>query len=304
VDAAIADFVADNPGVFYDPTDPANGILDIDGLTQEIIDISATHGFDAFKASLATKDGTGNASLIDVVLSNVWLNMAVSMGNGSDGLSIGEVQVGQNATLTTGNGDDTIIVVGLGGLAADGFTTFGPPTLAMNQFQLTTGDGSNAVVISLDWEGDPGYAPAYGIDAAVQNCIAANPSIASSLQAVDGELDAAAEAMLGSSSPQSLNASHAYLTIGNSAGAGTNVVTLSDILVSPSTIAGAATNRLSLNLGGGDDYVYFYDNAWDGAFADLNGGGGSNTLDENRGGNSGSDTTIVNFQTVIPDEAL
>ena len=173
----------------------------------------------------------------------------------------------------------------------------------MNSFTLTTGNGSNTVVISLDWEGDPGYVagPAYGIDAAMQALIGTNSAIAGTLQAVDIELDLAAEFMLSNGTMESLDASHVYLTIGTAAGTGANLVDLSDITISPSTPEAEATNRLNLNLGGGNDYVYFYDNVWDGAFADLNGGGGSNTLDENRGGNEGSDTTIVNFQTQVPD---
>ena len=131
----------------------------------------------------------------------------------------------------------------------------------------------------------------------------ADSAIAGTLQAVDGELDAAAQAMLASTNPQSLNASHAYLTIGNSAGTSANLVTLSDILVSPSTPEAEATDRLNLSMGGGNDYVYFYDNTWDGAFADLNGGGGKNTLNEYRGGNSGANLTVINF-TVIPDQTI
>ena len=151
-------------------------------------------------------------------------------------------------------------------------------------------------MISLDWLGDPGYAagPAYGIDAAVQNYIAGNSAIASTLQAVDEELDLAAQAMLASANPQSLNASHVTLAIGTS-GTGANLVTLSDILISPST---PVADSLQLSMGAGNDYVYFYDNTWDGAIADLDGGGGTNTLNEYRGGNSVTNLTVVHF-TVI-----
>ena len=61
---------------------------------------------------------------------------------------------------------------------------------------------------------------------------------------------------------------------------------------------------MNVLLGGGTDYLYFYDNTWDGAFADLNGGSGANTLDEYRGGNEGSNLTEINFQTVVPDQTL
>jgi hypothetical protein len=315
VDAAIADFVADNPSAFYDPTDagaPANGILDIDGLTQEITDISASDGFAAYKAAITTKDLAANASTIDISQSDVAATLAVTMGSGADGLFVSEVGVGTisgtgptggTATLKTGNGSDTIVIVGVGTLAA-GSVSGSAPTGQMNSFTLTTGSGPDSVVISLDWEGDPGYAagPACGIDAAMQGYVGTNPAIQDTVQAVDEELDAAAGAMLDSGNPQSLNVSHAYLTIGTPAGIGANVVELSDILVSPSSPGSSATNSLNVLLGGGDDYLYFYDNTSDGAVADLNGGGGNNTLDEHRGGNSGPNLTVVNFQTVIPDE--
>ena len=64
--------------------------------------------------------------------------------------------MGHNATLKTGNGDDTIVIVGVGGRDVDD-TTNGTPTAEMNQFTLTTGNGDNTVVVSLDWMGEPGY---------------------------------------------------------------------------------------------------------------------------------------------------
>jgi hypothetical protein len=316
VDAAIADFVANNPGVFFDPTgNDVGGVLDINDLTQEIIDITDTDGFEVYKATITTKDVAASTSIIDISQSDVVTTLTITMGNGSDGLFLSQDGVGivsggtgltgGTATIKVGSGNDTIVVVGVGTLGTEAVSGSAPDG-EMNSFTLTTGNGSNTVVISLDWEGDPGYTagPAYGIDATMQALIATAPgsTIASTLQGVDEELDAVAEYMLSNGTMESLDASHVYLTIGTAAGTGANLVDLSDITISPSTPEAEATNRLNLNLGGGNDYVYFYDNVWDGAFADLNGGGGTNTLDEYRGGNSGSDTTIVNFQTEVPDE--
>ena len=59
VDQAITDFVANTTGVFFDPTDegdPANGDLDIDNLTQEIIDISDVNELPVYKATITTKE--------------------------------------------------------------------------------------------------------------------------------------------------------------------------------------------------------------------------------------------------------
>ena len=86
-----------------------------------------------------------------------------------------------------------------------------------------------------------------------------------------------------------------YLTIGTAAGTSSNLVVLSDMTISPNTPEKEATNRLNVLLGGASNYLYFYDNVWDGAFVDLNGGKGTNTLDEYRGGNEGSNLTVVNF---------
>ena len=101
--------------------------------------------------------------------------------------------------------------------------------------------------------------------------------------------------MLSNGTTESLDASHVYLTIGTASGSSANVVTLSDITISPTLDEPQATNRLNLNMGGGDDYVYFYDNTWDGASASLDGGGGTNTLNEYRAGNSGGNSAIINF---------
>ena len=220
-------------------------------------------------------------------------------------VSGGTGPTGGTATIKVGSGNDTIVIVGMGTLAT-GDVSGSAPDGEMNSFTLTTGNGSNTVVISLDWEGDPGYiaGPAYGIDAAMQAVIAANPTVANTLQAVDEELDAVAEYMLSNGTQESLDASHVYLTVGNSAGTGANLVVLSDITISPSSPEAEATNRLNVNLGGGDDYLYFYDNVYDDAFADLNGGGGTNTLDEYRGGDEGSDFTEINFQNIVPDETF
>ena len=52
-------------------------------------------------------------------------------------------------------------------------------------------------MISLDWEGDPGYTgPAYGIDAAMQGYLGTNSNYADAIQAIDSQLDQEAETML------------------------------------------------------------------------------------------------------------
>ena len=212
--------------------DPANGVLDINDLTQEIIDISDTDGFEAYKATITTKDLAASATIIDISQSDVVTTLTITMGNGSDGLFLSQVGVGTvnggtgptggTATIKVGSGNDTIVIVGMGTLATEDASGSAPDG-EMNSFTLTTGNGSNTVVISLDWEGDPGYTagPAYGIDAAHAGLhrdeFRRSPN---TLQAVDEELDAAAEFMLSNGTQESLDASHVYLTIGNSAGSG------------------------------------------------------------------------------------
>ena len=129
VDAAIADFVAAHSGVFFDPSDegdPANGDLDINNLTQEIIDITDTDGFEVYKATITTKDVSASSSIIDIEESDVETTLTITMGNGTDGLFLSQVGVGLvsggtgltggNATLKTGTGSDTIVIVGVGTL--------------------------------------------------------------------------------------------------------------------------------------------------------------------------------------------
>ena len=262
VDAAIVDFVAAHPDVFFDPSVDA-GALDIENLRGEIRDLSDPSSFDAAKADFVTKDTATDVAVVDIALANVALDLTVTMGNGSDLLTISEVKVGHNATLKTGNGNDTIVVVGVGGRAIDD-TENGPPTAEMNQFALTTGNGDNTVVVSLDWMGEPGYVGGdYGIAAALEAYAAANPNIAGTLTALSGELELAAEAMLrNTAQPQSVDADIVQITTGT----GADRVTLSDICISTSL-----TNPLVVNLGAGDDVLFFYDNCWDG-YAKLNGG--------------------------------
>jgi hypothetical protein len=295
-DAAITDFVANNPGVFFDPTNPSSPGLDINDLVAKILDLSAPSSFDATKATFTTTDGvTGGGSIIDISLANVALSLSVTEGSAADDyLDINETKVGTTATVTQGNGaDDTAIIVGVGGRAA-GDTTNGTPTAEMTQFTLKVGNGTDdTVVVSLDYQGDPGYAygPAYGIAAADAAYIANNPSVANTIGAIDADLDFAAEAQLLSSSPYSLNADRVSITTGN----GGDLLTLSDICISTSL-----TNRLTVTLGTGDNYLYFYDNCWDG-FANLSGGGNSTTtLDEDRGGNTEDNITVVGFPNVVP----
>ena len=107
--------------------------------------------------------------------------------------------------------------------------------------------------------------------------------------------------MLSNGTPESLDASHVYLTIGTASRHQCESGHVVGHHHLPNSDEPQATNRLNVTLGGGDDYLYFYDNVFDGAFADLNGGKGSNTLDEYRGGNEGSNLTVINFATVVPD---
>ena len=108
-------------------------------------------------------------------LSFVAASADIYLLNGSDGLFLSEVQVGGlsgtgAATLKTGNGNDTIVVDGVGATGSEQSSgNYGlPPAGEMGTFSLTTGNGANTVVSSLDWLGDPGYSgPAYGIDAAM-----------------------------------------------------------------------------------------------------------------------------------------
>jgi hypothetical protein len=290
VDSALTDFVACHPGVFFDPSDPSSGGLDIENLRTEIRDIIDECGFMATKADFVTKDLDGENAVIDIALSNVLLDMTVTMGNGDDLLALSQMKVGHDATLKVGQGDNTIVVVGLGGRDADD-TTCGAPTAEMNSFLVTTGNGDNTVVISLDWMGEPGYALGdYGIDAAFQGFIPPNPL--TFLNAINTELDFAAQAMLDNSvNPYSVDAHKVQVTTGS----GADRVTLSDIFISPST-----TDRLYASLGAGDDILFFYDNNWDG-FANLNGGADEDTLDLHRGGNTENNITVINFENVIPE---
>lgn len=292
VDAAIVDFVASHPDVFFDPT-VETGTLDIENLRGEIRDIIDLCGFEAAKADFVTKDATGDVSRIDIALSVVTLDMTVTMGNGDDALAISETKVGNNLTLKTGNGDDTIIVVGVGGLVGSPSISeeCGPPIGEMNQFKLTTGNGDNTVVVSLDWMGEPGYVYGdYGILAAVEAYAVLHPEIAGSLYAVECELETAAEAMLASTTPLALDADYVQITTGS----GADRVTLSDICISTSL-----TNPLVVNLGAGDDILFFYDNCWDG-FAKLNGGTGDDILDLHRDNNTDSNLWVIGFETVVP----
>ena len=123
-DAAITDFVANHPGVFFDGSDPASGNLDIDDLLAEVLDLSSASSFDATKAIFVTKDTPDNASWMDISSANVELTMTVTMGGGDDFLAISEAKVGLPAgngvttvttglTVTLGNGDDTVIITGV-----------------------------------------------------------------------------------------------------------------------------------------------------------------------------------------------
>ena len=221
------------------------------------------------------------------------------MGDGNDGLFLSEVGVGTvsggtgpvggAATLKVGGGNDTIVIVGVGTLAA-GDSPGSPPDGEMGSFTLTTGNGNNDVLISLDWLGSEsdGYTagPAYGIDPAMQAYIATSSAIAGTLQAVDEELDSAAEVMLSNGTEESLDASHAYLTIGERHRDERGRIVGHHGLPKHARVGG--DEPFGRPPGGGADYLYFYDNAWDGAFVNLNGGKGAhNTLDEYRGGNEG-----------------
>ena len=296
-DAAITDFAANHPGVFFDPTNPSSPGLDIDDLINEILDLTAPSSFDVTKATFTTEDtASGAGSIIDISLANVASSLSVTMGNApGDYLDINQTKVGTTATVTQGNGaGDTVVICGLGGRAAGDITT-GPPTAEMTQFTLTVGNGTaDTVVVSLDYQGDPGYpyGPAYGIAAADAAYVADNPSVANTVGAIDADLDFAAEAMLNNTAnPSSVYADRVSIKTGN----GGDLLTLSDILISASL-----TNRLTVTLGTGDNYLYFYDNTWDGD-ANLSGGGnGNTTLDEDRGGNTDDNMTIVGFPNVVP----
>ena len=114
--------------MFFDPTDAGDpaGVLDIDNLTQEIIDISDTDGFEVYKATITTKDIAASSSIIDLEESDVVTTLTITMGNGTDGLFFSEVGVGivdggtgltgGTATLKVGSGSDTIVIVGMGTL--------------------------------------------------------------------------------------------------------------------------------------------------------------------------------------------
>ncbi len=295
--AAISDFVNNNPDVFFDPTNPSSSGLDINDLVAKILDLSAPSSFDATKATFTTTDGvTGGGSVIDISLANVALSLSVTEGSAAyDYLDINATKVGTTATVTQGNGDDdTAIIVGVGGRTGPDDTSNGTPLGEMTQFTLKVGNGTDdTVVVSLDYQGDPGYpyGPAYGIAAADAAYIANNPSVTNTIGAIDADLDFAAEAQLLSSNPYSLNADRVSITAGN----GGDLLTLSDICISTSL-----TNRLTVTLGTGDNYLYFYDNCWDG-FANLSGGGNSTTtLDEDRGGNTEDNITVIGFPNVIP----
>lgn len=84
VDAAITDFVNNHPGVFFDPTDESSGGLDIEDLRTEIRDLSDPSSFDVTKVDIVTKDTASDASVVDIALANVALDMTVTMGNGTD----------------------------------------------------------------------------------------------------------------------------------------------------------------------------------------------------------------------------
>ena len=59
LDQAITDFVANHPGVFFDPTNPTSAGLDINDLLAEILDLSDPSSFDATKA-IFTTNGYGD----------------------------------------------------------------------------------------------------------------------------------------------------------------------------------------------------------------------------------------------------
>jgi hypothetical protein len=296
VDQAITDFVANHPGVFFDPTNPSSPGLDINDLLAEILDLSDPSSFDATKAIFTTTDtAIDGGSVIDISLANVELSLSVTMGNANyDYLAISQTKVGTTATVIQGNGDgDAVIITGLGGRAAAD-TSNGPPTAEMTQFNLTVGNGNmDMVIVSLDWRGDPGYASCdYGIAAADKAYIGYNPSVSNTIGAIDAELDFAAEAMLdNTANPSSVYADRVSIKTGN----GADWVTLADILISASL-----TNRLTVNLGTGDNTLFFYDNTWDG-YANLSGGGNQHTtLDEHCGGNTDDNLTVVGFPNVVP----
>ena len=281
-----------HPDVFFDPSDPTAGVLDIQDLRIELLDLVDPCSFDAAKATIKTADAVDDVSVVDIALANINGALVVSMGNGDDLLTVSEVKVATTANLTTGDGDDTIVVVGIGGRDVDD-TECGPPTAEMTSFTLNAGNGDNTVVVSLDYPGEPGYILGdYGIAAAMEAYIAANPDIAGAVGAVSDELNFASEVMLDNDgSPYSVDADKVSITTGT----GADRVTLSDIFISTSTV-----NNLSVNLGSGDDILFFYDNIWDG-YAKLNGGADDDTLDLHRGGNTDSNFTVTNFETVIPD---
>ena len=170
----------------------------------------------------------------------------------------------------------------------------GPPTAEMTSFTLNAGNGDNTVVVSLDYPGEPGYILGdYGIAAAMDAYSDAHPDIAGTVGAMSDELNFASEVMLDLGG-YSVDADKVTITTGT----GDDRVTVSDVFISTSTL-----NNLSVNLGSGDDILFFYDNIWDG-YAKLNGGAGDDTLDLHRGGNTDTNLTIINFETIIPDSSF
>ena len=306
-DAAITDFVANHPGVFFDGSNPTSGDLDINDLLAEILDLNDPSSFDATKATFATKDvATGGGAWIDISLANVELTMTVTMGSADyDFLAISESKIGLPAgngvtTVTTGltvtvdGAGDTVIIVGVGGRDV-GDTTNGPPTAEMQLFTLTVGNGTaDYVLVTLDYTGDPDDPGGNtGIGGAIDTYAGLNSAVANSSEAVSNELDFAAEAMLdNTANPYSVSADKVAITVGNG---DSDVVNVSYVCISTSL-----TNRLQVKLGrGADDILFFYDNCWDG-YANLSATGADATLDEFDGGNTDINITVTGFATVIP----
>ena len=220
-DAAITDFAANYPGVFFDPTNPSSPGLDIDDLINEFLDLTGPSSFDVTKATFTTED---TASARRVHHRHLVGQRGVEPV-GDDGQFArrlpgyqpdeGRHHRDRDARKRRG---DTVIICGLGGRAAGDITT-GPPTAEMTQFTLTVGNGTaDTVVVSLDYQGDPGYpyGPAYGIAAADAAYVADNPSVANTVGAIDADLDFAAEAMLNNTAnPSSVYADRVSIKTGN-----------------------------------------------------------------------------------------
>jgi hypothetical protein len=202
------------------------------------------------KVSIETGDGNDAVGVLNTLIGG---KLSIETGDGLDAVGVSFVLAQKSASIKTGSSDDAVGVMGLAVGQVSGTLT-NPTGFTGGDFNLETGGGCDGVAVTND--------PAT-LENALLAFIAAHDTVLSTdlqdlLTQVANDLGALP------APPISLAAKNATIKTGD----GADYATIDSVYV---------TNKLSVDMGGGCDSLYFYATNYFGT-GNLDGGGSKDSI--------------------------